>query len=85
MMFYTYRKQGLWGLSYTWITSCAWNINSSISPAFVMTCLRCLGNSRDHPSMMESADWIISAESSLAAIFGEIEIANAAHLTALIK
>lgn len=35
--------------------------------------------------MMESADWIISAESSLAAIFGEIEIANAAHLTALIK
>ena len=35
--------------------------------------------------MMESADWITSAESSLAAILGEIDIANAAHLTALIK
>lgn len=56
-----------------------------MSPDFVITCLRSLGNSRDHPSMMESADWIISAESSLAAILGEMDIANAAHLRALIK
>lgn len=56
-----------------------------MSPNFVMICLRSLGSKRDHPSMMESADWIISAESSLAAILGEIDIANAAHLRALIK
>lgn len=60
-------------------------MSSSMSPLLVMTCLRSLGNNNDHPSMMESADWIISAESSLAAILGEMDIANAAHLTALIK
>lgn len=60
-------------------------MSSSMSPFLVMTGRRSLGNSNDHPSMMESADWIISAESSLAKIFGEMDIANAAHLTALIK
>lgn len=35
--------------------------------------------------MMEPADWIMSAESSLAAILGEIDIANAAHFMAPIK
>lgn len=56
-----------------------------MSPPFVMTCLRSLGSKRDHPSMMESADWIMSVESSLAAIFGEMDIAKAAHFTAPIR
>lgn len=60
-------------------------MSSSISPVFVMTCLRSFGNNSDHPSIMESADWIISAESSLAAILGDMDIARAAHLTALIR
>lgn len=60
-------------------------MSSSMSPAFDMTCLRSWASSRGQPSTIESADWIIATESSLATVFGAIDIASAANLRAPIK